>query len=158
MTIAEQVEQALKAEKELGKEVEQLKAELAEAKLKAQTSEANCEAAIHALKLANEASDAMKKEHAEALQAGADVLAKEQAAHKATADELAKVKLALEKPEFSHAAMQGTKPLPEGNAEGKDETGEPVTFEQAHAMYLKIEDPKARLEFGQKYAKLLGLK
>lgn len=148
MTIVEQLSAAQEriAELEASVKVSGEQTVAAEAKINA-ANEASVKAAAD-LKAATEKYAADLAEHGKALEA-------EQSAHKATAAELAKAKLALANPAFADAAIVGSAgPVAEG---GTPSSKIKVTKEQAEAEYRKIEDARERAEYRKKNWALLGI-
>ena len=93
--------------------------------------------------------------HVKAMEEAVKVLEAEKAEHQKAKDELGLVRKALDNPAYAAAAAKGSQQAVE---EGEGEAKAEKTFEQAHAEYKAIEDPRARAEYREQHAKELRLK
>jgi hypothetical protein len=147
MTIIEQLSAAQERIAELEASTKLAGEQAVAAEAKAAAAQDSSAAAIAEMKSASEKHTFELAEQVKKLEA-------EQAAHKATAEELAKTKAMLANPAFADAAAAGSKdPVTSGIAPVNDK----MTRDQAEAEYRKIENSRERTEYRKKNWALLGI-
>lgn len=147
MTIIEQLSAAQERIAELEASTKLAGEQAVAAEAAAAAAKDSSAAAIAEMKAASEKHTAELAEQVKKLEA-------EQAAHNATAEELAKTKAMLANPAFADAAATGSKaPVIFSAAPMQDK----MTRDQAEAEYRNIEDSRERTAYRRKNWALLGI-